>query len=234
MKKITLSIALLLCAFFASAHAVWIETALKGTKNKAQDVRVFLGEYAANERDSVSNWFSNMKDVKLFVTTPAGAREEISLKADGRSLAGQFTPATEGTYTLAISHTVETIYGETKIEYYATATVVVGKESASQLGGITFLSVVPGAEEPKGFGNVPLTIYKGKAPLADAKVEVISPDGWVKELKSGQNGVANFIPLQAGQYLVEASYNVKSEGTHHDKPYKSVVHIVTHNVNVKK
>lgn len=234
MKKITLSVALLLCAFFASAHAVWIETALKGTKNKAQDVRVFLGEYAANERDSVSNWFSNMKDVKLFVTTPAGGREEIALKADGRSLHGQFTPATEGTYTLTISHTVETIYGETKIEYYASATVVVGKESASRLSAGTFLSVVPGTEEPKGFGSVPLTVYKDKAPLAAAKVEVISPDGWVKELKSGANGVADFAPVQAGQYLVEASYNEKAEGTHHDKPYKSVVHIVTHSVNVKK
>lgn len=234
MKKITLSVALLLCAFFASAHAVWIETALKGTKNKAQDVRVFLGEYAANERDSVSNWFSNMKDLKLFLTTPAGTREEISLKADGRSLNGQFTPATEGTYTLTISHTVETIYGETKIEYYATATVVVGKESASQLAGGTFLSVVPAAEEPKGGGSVPLTLYKDKAPLADAKVEVISPDGWVKELKSGANGVANFMPLQTGQHLVEASYNETASGTLVDKPYKKVVHIVTHSVNVKK
>ncbi|RFM32471.1 DUF4198 domain-containing protein [Chitinophaga silvisoli] len=234
MKKITLSIALLLCAFLASAHAVWIETALKGTKNKPQEVRVFLGEYAANERDSVSNWFSNMKDVKLFVITPAGAREEINLKADGRSLNGQFTPAAEGTYTLTISHTVETIYGETKIEYYATATVVVGKESASQLAGGTLLSIVPAAEEPKGFGSVPVTVYKNKAPLADAKVEVISADGWVKELKSGTNGVAGFTPLQAGQYLLEASYTEKSAGTHHDKPYKSVVHIVTHSINVKK
>lgn len=234
MKKITLSVALLLCAFFASAHAVWIETALKGTKNKSQDVRVFLGEYAANERDSVSNWFSNMKDVKLFVTTPAGTREEISLRADGRSLNGQFTPATEGTYTLTISHTVETIYGETRIEYYATATVIVGKESASRLAGGTLLSVVPAAEEAKGFASVPLTLYKDKAPLADAKVEVISPDGWVKELKSGADGVATFTPLQAGQYLVEASYNEKSSGTHYDKPYHSVVHIVTHSINVKK
>ncbi|WP_343671081.1 DUF4198 domain-containing protein [Chitinophaga sp.] len=234
MKKLTLSIALLLCAFFASAHAVWIETALKGTKNKAQDIRVFLGEYAANERDSVSNWFSNMKDVRLFVTTPAGAHEEVSLKADGRSLAGQFTPATEGTYTLSISHTVETIYGEAKIEYYATATVVVGKESTSQLAGSTFLSVVPGTEEPKGFGTLPLTIYKNKVALADAKVEVISPDGWVKELKSGKNGVADFTPVQAGQHLLEVSYSEKAVGTHHDQPYKSIVHIVTHNVSVKK
>lgn len=234
MKKITLSIALLLCAFFASAHAVWIETALKGTKNKAQDVRVFLGEYAANERDSVSNWFSNMKDVKLFVTTPAGAREAISLRADGRSLYGQFTPATEGTYTLTISHTVETIYGETRIEYYASATVVVGKESTSRLSTGTFLSVVPGMEAPKGFGNVPLTVYKDKVPLAAAKVEVIAPDGWVKELKSGGNGEAVFSPVQAGQYLVEATYTEKAEGMHYDKPYKSVVHIVTHIVNVRK
>lgn len=133
MKKITLSIALMLCAFLASAHAVWIETALKGTKNKSQDVRVYLGEYAENQRDSVTHWFSNLKDVKLYVTVPDGKREEIAIKENGNHLAGNFIPATDGNYTLSISHTVETIYGETKIEYYATATVIVGKETPSQL-----------------------------------------------------------------------------------------------------
>lgn len=219
-------------ALFANAHAVWIETALKGTKNKAQDVHVYLGEYAANERDSVVNWFSNMKDVKLFVTTPGGAREEIALKANGRTLDGSFTPAAEGTYTLSISHTVATVYGETKIEYYATATVVVGKESESRLSGVTGLSIVPASEEPKG--PVPVTVYKDKSPVADAKVEVIAPDGWVKELKSDAKGATSFTPVVAGTYMLEASVNEKSSGTHENQPYKSVAHIVTHCITVKK
>jgi uncharacterized GH25 family protein len=232
MRTLTLIIALVFSTFFANAHAVWIETALKGTKNKAQDVHVYLGEYAANERDSVVNWFSNMKDVKLYVTTPGGTREAIALKANGRTLDGSFTPTAEGTYTLSISHTVATVYGETKIEYYATATVIVGKETTSPLSGVTGLSIVPATEEPKGV--VPVTVYKDKQPVADAKVEVIAPEGWVKEMKSDAKGAASFTPLATGVYMLEASVNDKSTGTHENQPYKSVAHIVTHCITVKK
>jgi uncharacterized GH25 family protein len=234
MKRITLSIAFLLCAFVASAHAVWIETALKGTKNKSQEVHVFLGEYAENQRDSVANWFSNLRDLTLYVVAPDGKRAQITLKEDGRSLTGNFTPATDGTYTLAVSHTVETIYGETRIEYYATATVIVGKESTAKLAAGTALAIVPGAEEPKNQVAVPVTVFRDNQLLADAKIEVISPDGWVKELKSNEKGEATFSPLQSGLYLLEASATEKTPGTLKDKPYKSVVHIVTHCVNVRK
>lgn len=233
MKKLSLSIALLLCTVLASAHAVWIETALKGTKNKPHEVRVYLGEYAENLRDSVSHWFSNMRDVKLYVTTPDGKREAVSIKEDGRQLIGNFTPTADGSYTLSISHTVETIYGETKIEYYATATVVVGKESQAQLSSNTAFAIVPGSEEPEQRA-VPLTVFRDKRPLADSKIEVISPDGWVKEFKSNQQGEASFSPVQPGQYLLEASTTEKTPGTHNGKPYKSVTHIVTHCINIRK
>lgn len=234
MKKITLSVALILCAFFASAHAIWIETELKGSKNKSQEVRVYLGEYAENQRDSVAHWFSNLRDIKLYVTTPGGNREQITVREDGRCLIGNFTPSTDGNYTLSVSHTVETIYGETKIEYYATATVIIGKEIPSQLSTNTALAIVPGAEELKNLGTVPLTVFHDKRPLAGSKIEIISPEGWVKELKSNQNGEASFSPLQAGLYMLEASTNEKTPGTHNGKPYKSVTHLVTHCINVRK
>ncbi|WP_295116487.1 DUF4198 domain-containing protein [uncultured Chitinophaga sp.] len=233
MKRIVFSLALILSTLFASAHAVWIETSFTGTKNKSQEVRVYLGEYADGVRDNVDKWFSNMKDVQLFVTAPNGDRQPVTLKANGNHLLGSFTPSADGTYTLSIAHTVATIYSENKIEYYATATVVTGKPSVSPLSGVTALSVVPALQTAKKQQPVPVSLFSDKQPLEKGKVEVISPLGWIKTLYTDEKGAASFSPIEAGQYLLEASRNEKVTGTLNDKPFKSVSHIVTHCIAVK-
>lgn len=233
MKKIILSLALLVSALCASAHAVWIETTLNGSKNKTQEVRVYLGEYAENVRDSVTKWFSNMKDVQLFVTAPNGDRQPITLKANGNHLVGSFTPATDGAYTLSITHAVADIYSEGKIMYYATATVVAGKPTPSLLPEATALSIVPAVEDPKKAQAVPLKVFNDKQPLAASKIEISSPDGWIKTLHSNESGEAVFSPLQSGQYLLEAVRTEKTTGEHNGKSFKTVTHIVTHCIGVK-
>lgn len=233
MKKIILSLILVLSVFFASAHAVWIETNAKGIKNKAQEVSVFLGEFAENERDSVAKWFSNMKEVKLFVSGPGISNQEIKLSEAGNHLAGNFTPTADGVYTLSISHTVADVYGETKIEYYATAVVAVGKEVSSTVAGTT-LDVVPSLEIAKAKQPVSLKVVFDKQPAAAAKVMIISPEGWEKTLKSNEKGEVNFLPIQTGTHMLEAVKNDKTaSGTHNGKSYKAVTHLVTRCITVK-
>jgi uncharacterized GH25 family protein len=234
MKKAIVSMMLLLSAVVANAHAVWIETSLIGTKNKSQEVRVYLGEYAEGVRDSVSKWFSNMKDVELFVTAPDGKREQITLKANGNHLVGNFTPSQDGSYALSITHTVAEIYGEVKIIYYASATVNTGKASASQLPAATALAVVPASETPKKLQQTSVKVLNAQQPLAEAKVEVCSPAGWIKTQHSDAKGEVSFAPLEAGQYMFEAVRTEKTPGTHtNGKTYKSITHLVTHCVAVK-
>lgn len=233
MKKFILGIALLLPTIFASAHAIWIETALKGTKDKEQEVRVYLGEYAENERDSVAAWFSNLKDLQLYVTGPDGKRQQINLKADGDHYEGNFIPSADGNYTLSIHHTVADVYGETKIEYYASATVMVGKTGPSTLTSSTALAIVPGSEEPKSLQSIPVSVFYEGQPAAAARVEISSPDGWVKGIQGNERGEAAFKPIGKGQYMLEAIKTEKTTGSHNGKPYKTVRHLVTHCIYVK-
>jgi len=232
MKKIILSFTLLFSVLFASAHALWIETNSKGTKNKAQDVSVFLGEYAENERDSVAKWFSNLKDVKLFVSGPGITSQEIKLTVAGNRYTGSFTPTADGIYTLYISHTVADIYGEGKIEYYATATVAVGKE-ASATGAGTVLDILPSLETVKAKQPVSLKVLFNKQPADAAKVMIITPEGWEKTLRSDAKGEVSFSPIQTGMHMLEAVKIEKTPGTHNGKPYKSVTHLVTHCIQVR-
>ena len=233
MKKITLSLALVLMALVASAHALWIETETKGNRNKVHLVRVYLGEFSDNERDSVANWFSNMKDIELFVTDPSGNRKKITLKDAGNHYLGEFIPSVDGNYTLSVAHTVADIYNEGKIEYYATASVNVGKASASSLAKSTFLSVVPGAAG-KLASPLDLQVFMEGHPVAKTKVMVASPDGWEKTMYSNEEGKVICNPVQSGTHMLEAVKILKTPGTHNGKSYKSVTHLVTHCVQVNK
>ncbi|MGN6419753.1 MAG: DUF4198 domain-containing protein [Pseudobacter sp.] len=234
MKQFTLSAALLLMTFIASAHAIWIETASKGNKNKTHQVRVFLGEYADNERDSVRNWFSNMKEAELYITDPSGNKQKIALRDAGNYLAGEFTPATEGSYTLSIAHTVADIYNEGKIEYYATASVNVGKAGNEMLSKSTFLAVQPPVEAGKVASPLHLQVYMEGAPVAKAKVLVISPDGWERTLYSDEQGKVSCATIQPGMHMLEVVKVLKTPGTHNGKSFKQVTHMVTHCIQVNK
>ncbi|UYQ95493.1 DUF4198 domain-containing protein [Chitinophaga horti] len=233
MKNILLSIAFLLSALSASAHAVWIETSLIATKNKPQEVRVYLGEFADNERDQVEKWFSNMKDVQLFVIAPDGDRQQITLKANGNHYLGTFTPKMDGNYTLSVTHAVAEVYSEVKIIYYATATTIAGKPSASGLQAASALAIAPATESPEKGQKVGLKVSNEQQPLDAAKVEISSPAGWVRTLHSDKAGETSFTPLESGRYLLEAVRTEKTPGTHNGKSYKSVTHLVTHCVVVK-
>lgn len=234
MKQFTLSAALLLMTFMASAHALWIETSAKGTKNKTHQVRVYLGEFGDNERDSVVKWFSNMKDAELYITDPSGNKQKITLRNAGNHYAGEFTPATEGHYTLSVAHTVADIYNEGKIEYYATASVNVGKASNEALSKSTYLSVVPPVEAGKVTSPLNLQVFMEGAPAAKAKVMVISPDGWERTLYSDEAGKVSCATIQPGMHMLEVVKILKTPGTHNGKSFKQVTHLVTHCIQINK
>lgn len=234
IRKCLFTLFFLSSVLFASAHALWIETGVKGAKGKSHNVKIFFGEYAENERDTVSKWFSNLKEVQVFVTAPDGSKKQLTLTDAVNHYSSSFTPDQQGTYIVSLAHTVADVYGTNKLEYYATATVLVGGVDNKGLRNATTLALQPANDEIAGKKEAVVEVYKNSQALANAKVEVASPDGWVKAVHANTNGQASFIPFSSGMHMLEVIHSDKTaSGTHNGKNFQSVTHIVTHCVYVK-
>ena len=235
-KKYLFAALLLLGVSKLSAHAIWIETNTTGKVGQAQDVKVFLGEFADNERDSISHWFSNMKDFELFLVAPDGTKKKLDVTANGNYFKASFTPEAAGVYTLTIDQTVKDVYGGTKLRYSALGIVKVN-QSATGIENVkkhTALVLVPADKKHKvnTAENVHL-LFNNTKPAGSA-VTVQSPEGWSKKFHANGNGDISFSPVWAGRYMLEGTFTEKESGTHEGTAFTSVWHCVTYCMDVEK
>lgn len=130
MKRITFLALTVLLSFATTsifAHALWIETASTGKVGQKQTVKVFYGEYVANERDSVTKWYSDVKEFTLWVVGPDQKKTQLTLTPGLNYFEGSFTPDQNGAYTVAVSHEAKELGGTTKYHFLSSANVAVGK-----------------------------------------------------------------------------------------------------------
>lgn len=218
-------------------HALWIETNSQGKKGKPQAVRVYFGEYSANERDSTGNWFSDIAGFQLFVTAPDGVKTLVKSKVESNCFLAEFTPGSKGVYVFSIDHVVRDLYYESLIHYYALASVVVDNDAAtgaSNLATATDLAIgVQLSKEFKVKEELGLDIFFQKG-TKDAKLTVQPPLGWTKDFEVNEAGHASFVPFIDGRYLLESFVAEDKKDTHNGKEYKAVWNCVTYCVEVKK
>ncbi len=236
--KLFLIITIFACSMAESfAHALWIETSTSGKTGQVQEVKIFLGEYASNERDSISHWFSNMKDFSLWLTTPDGKKSPLICTAAGNYFKAVFTPAAAGVYTLSVDHTVKEVYGGTKIHYYALASVTVNQSltgSENVVNGTDLSFQTPIGKTYKLNGPVSAAVVYKKSPRADGDITVQTPAGWSKKFKTDQKGNVTFDAMWVGRYLLEGTFTEDAKGTHEGQEFSSVWHCVTYCVDVIK
>lgn len=195
MKKFLFSV-ILCCSMQALfAHAIWIETVNNGKIGQPQEVKVFLGEYADNERDSIQHWFSNMAAFTMYLVTPDGQKEQLTCVPAGKYFTATFTPKVAGAHLLSIDHTVAANYGGSKIHYYALGLVKVngslkGIENLQTHTDFALLTNNSKASKLHQPEKVQLS-YKKAAP-ADGDITIQSPEGWAKKIKTDQRGDITF------------------------------------------
>lgn len=221
MKALLLALLLTFGSSQLFAHALWIETASSAKAGQAQEVKVYYGEYATNEREETAKWYSNVKDFTLWLTAPGQEKIKLTTTPGSNFYSAAFTPEANGHYVLTVSHEAAELGGTTKYEFIAAAVVTVGKAAAVDIAAIPVTLNVHTAEAKTYKVNAPVQIKavaNGK-PLAKTTVSIFSPEGWTKEITTDENGAFSFNPLWAGRYVLEVSKKEKMEGTHNGKAF---------------
>lgn len=204
------------------AHALWIETKPTGKIGQKQNIKVFYGEYAANERDSVAKWYSDVKEFTLWLIGPGQQKTQLILAAGDNYFESSFTPEKNGAYTLVVSHEARELGGTTKYHFLSSATVSVGKILAPVADNPNALKLhVAGALSAKVNKPLQLQAFLRDAAAKGKVVSVFSPNGWSRELTTNEDGLVEFIPLWAGRYVFEVTDTDRTPGQHHGKDYKA-------------
>lgn len=216
LKQFLLAVTMVFTAASASAHALWIETNASGKAGQAQDVKIFYGEYAENERDSVAKWYSDIRQLTLWLIAPDGKRTKLDCMPGVIHLSASFTPAMEGNYTLSISHDTKDFPGTMRYQFNTNASVTVGKSTPDTFKG----NDIHVTATPQN-GKVAIKAYLNGTPAANMHVEVVSPEGWRKTFVADKNGELAFTPTWKGRYMLEVTDTEKKAGTLAGKNYES-------------
>ncbi|GGI22667.1 DUF4198 domain-containing protein [Pedobacter mendelii] len=217
----------------AFAHALWIETTANGKKGQAQEVKIYFGEYEANEPDSAIKWFSNLKQFKLVLTAPNGTTKVLSTSPDVHFYKASFTPEQNGTYKLSVVHEVADIYDKAKIEYYAFADVAVGSTKINTSFPIeAALTIRPEKHVLKQGQSAVYQVIYSKTPFAKQKITLVNAERKAIPTETDADGKFTFKPSQKGNYFFEAYKEDKTAGQSNGKDYEKVWHLATYTTQV--
>ncbi|RYZ97587.1 MAG: DUF4198 domain-containing protein [Sphingobacteriaceae bacterium] len=221
MRSLLIAFLLIIGAGQVMAHALWIETKATGKAGQPQEVKVYYGEYATNERDEVSKWYSDVKEFTLWLTAPGKPKVKLTTTPGSNFYSATFTPEGNGVYVVSVAHAPSELDGTTKYEFSSVASVAVGAVNTIDLGNIAndLKVTVDQAKNYKLNTPVKLKATRDNKPLANKSVTVFSPEGWTKEYTTDANGVISFSPAWAGRYLLEVSNYEKTAGEHNGKSY---------------
>jgi uncharacterized GH25 family protein len=223
MKKLIVLLIIMATYFVgtqqASAHAVWIESNSKATKNKVHEVNVFYGEYPSGQSDSTAKWYSDLKNLEVWVISPSQKKTKLEMKDLSTHLTSSFIPEEDGIYYVSTVHTTKDLGGTTKYEFSSVVPVLSGKATAAPSSLEQALSVLVQPDVYKTNKTIELQAWKDGQAYADAEVLIMSPEGWVKTVRADNNGKVSFTPKLKGSYVIETSANKKEAGEWNAKQY---------------
>ncbi len=229
-----MAVLLVLAGLRVSAHALWIETSPSGKKGQPQEVRVFWGEFADKDISPLDKWFSDTKSYKLSVITPDKKIIPLTSAPGTDHYKAFFTPETDGVYTVVMIHSVKDLYHGSRLDYHASAAVVVGgNPGAAGSANANPLKVEAAVRQTyKVNESINLGVLAEQAPAKSSEVEVVAPNGWIKKLYTDSTGTTSFTPLWPGRYMVEVAKTEKKAGDHNGKPYEAIWRCATYCIEV--
>lgn len=214
-----------------SAHTMWMELGSASEDGNQQSVNVYFGEYSDAKPTSFARWFSNLKEVAVFLQKPNG--EIVQLAADfphEDHLTFQFEAKEDGLYKVYFEHEVKDIFKGMKITY--SSAVLYGKNYKKQAHfgfyGIELLW--------KKLGGPAFNYRVNQSPVSDATVTAAKLGDKTADLNliSDQKGNMHFPKKTKGSYLLEVvEKNDVVDQTYPNQAYKVDYKMFTYQINLK-
>ncbi len=217
--SLLLTTAVLISHQRAEAHAIWIETAPYGAPAKAHTVRIYYGEYEVRKLENTADWYSDLRDLEVYVSQPGHEKIKLSLADKGSYLETTFVPQQKGLYFVSTSHATKELGGTMRYEFTSQVAVLVGNDPAKTLfDALPYQLYVSPQEYTKGDKITVYLTNDGQA-LAEQDIVVMSPSGWSKHYTSDNQGRVIVDALWEGVYVVEFGHTTQVNGTWHGNSY---------------
>jgi hypothetical protein len=196
----------------ASAHHLWLEV-------DGQGARIYFGEFGENLREASPGALDRLQPQAKVVSASGERPLAVEKKANAFAASGKIDAADsviaqDARYPVF----VRTQGGTTTRSIYWPAARFVPDRTARP--AVLDLDVVPAG------GDKFLVSFKGK-PLAQAKVSVITPSGWAREIYTGEDGGFEVKLPWRGPYVFEVQHADKTPGKRGDDAYDQVNYVTS-------
>lgn len=203
-----LAAVLFLTAGSASAHHVWLEPDGGAT-------RLYFGEFGENLREASPGALDRLQPQARLVGSGGEKALTVEKSATGFAVAG-----TAGSSDAIVAEDARfpmfTRKDGGKSIYWPAARLV---GEGTTYASVLTLDVVPVGDDTYR------VVFKGK-PLAKAKVEVLTPAGWQRELHTAEDGTLKVALPWRGTYVLEVHHDDKTPGKRGEESY-DVMNYVT-------
>lgn len=198
----------------AFAHALWIE------KDKQGGFNAFFGEYGEGLREKSGGKLDEIAHLDAWSISPEGQKAPLKFSKSE----DKFLLKTEGAgvivqdVELPVKDMRKYKLGKAKPHLYARFGVAAHSDLKPELR----LDILPVAE---GSGKVRL--FFDDKPLLGEKVVFTAPNGWMKELKSDEEGWVKLDQPWPGLYVVEVTHVIEKPGNYLGEDYEVERHRAT-------
>lgn len=196
----------------ASAHHLWLEV-------DGQGARIYFGEFGENLREASPGALDRLQPQARAAAASGTQALDVKKTAGNFVVSGKIAPsdsivADDPRYPVV----VRTRDGATTRSLYVPAARFVPDRTPRP--ALLDLDVVPVADDRFQ------VVFKGK-PLAKAKVEVITPSGWGREVQTGEDGSFEVALPWRGPYVLEVHHADRTPGKRGEDAYDLATYVTS-------
>lgn len=218
--------AVMLSPIISSAHGYWIETAGNNQVNQPVTIKMFYGDYPEGEK-LTGKTLDKMKDIKVFVTSTNGKKQELAMIQNDSCWQATFTPHSDGIYEITGINDVRDVQdwtkhklGITRPVQYLKVAYQVGHKKTNKATPL-FLDV---DVNKKSSNEYELAVVKDGKKIPNQVIKLSAYGGKELELTTDKKGKIAFKLEAPALYIISIDWIDQTPGEFKGKKYETVRH----------